>query len=76
MIAMKLILNYSIMGKIFDIIAGAAAGDILCYCIFVCMAVIGYFVVTLVIKISGLPKLLMAALEASGEDDTYPEEGE
>lgn len=64
--------------KIINIIAGAAAGDVVSYVITCCLAVIGYFIAAGLVKLSGLPKLIALAwaLDETDEDDTYPEEGE
>lgn len=72
---------YKIMEKIIEllinIIAGAASGDPASYIAFFCLAVIAFLTVAGLIKITGLPKLLMKAWEAVGEDDAHdPEEGE
>jgi hypothetical protein len=67
------------MKEFIDIIVGAAAGDIVCYIIFCCLAAIGYFIAIGIIKLSGLPKLIALAwaLDKKEEDDIYdPEEGE
>ena len=64
--------------EIIDIIVGAAAGDVICYIIFCCLAAIGYFLAVGIIKLSGLPKLIALAwaLDETNEDDTYdPDEG-
>lgn len=64
--------------RIIDIIAGAAAGDVICYIIFCCLAGISYLAAVSVVKFLGLPKLIALAwaLDEIDEDDTYPKEEE
>lgn len=64
--------------KIINIIAGAAAGDIVCYVIFCCLAAIGYFLAVGIIRFSGLPKLIALAWALDDDEDDIhdPEEGE
>lgn len=54
-----------------NLIAGAASGDPASYAAFICLAAIAFLAMAGLIKISGLPKLLMKAMEAVGKDDTY-----
>ena len=55
-----------------NIIAGAASGDPASYATFFCLVVIVFLLMAGIVKMTGLPKLLMKAWQAAGEeDDTY-----